>query len=88
MLTQTSQLFKSLPAMPVVEEDNMSGISHLIAAAVVDSSFRKLLLTNPAHALEKGYRGQFFRLSNEERHHILSIRASSLPEFATQLLGC
>ena len=88
MLTQTSQRFSSIPTMPAVEDVGILGVSHLIAAAVVDSSFRNLLLTNPIRALEKGYYGQFFHLTNEERHRILSIHASSLPEFATQLLDC
>lgn len=86
MLTQTSQIIRSIPSLPLVDEGSRAGVNHLIAAAVVDSSFRKLLLADPVQALEKGYYGQLFRLTHEERRRILSIQAGSLPDFARQLL--
>jgi hypothetical protein len=88
MVLQTSHVFKCMPILQTVENTNVGGVSSLIAAAVVDSSFRELLLANPAYALEKGYYGQFFRLSDEERQLVESIRATSLSDFASQLVGC
>ena len=86
MLTQTSQIIRSIPLVPSVDESSKAGMSHLIAAAVVDSSFRELLLTDPNQALERGYYGQLFRLTHEERIRVLSIQADSLPDFARQLV--
>lgn len=60
-------------------------LSRLITAAVVNQKFCTLLLTNPAMALATGYNGELFRLATEEQELILSIRATSLADFATQL---
>jgi hypothetical protein len=62
-------------------------LSRLLTAAVVNRSFCKLLLTNPAKALDKGYNGESFRLAREEQDLILSIQAHSLADFAKQLTG-
>jgi hypothetical protein len=61
-------------------------ISKLLTAAVVNSNFRKLLLTNPAQALAGGYNGEAFRLSKEEREHVMRIKARTLAEFASMLI--
>ena len=66
-------------------QTDRGGISRLLAAAVVNRGFRSLLLTNPEWALARGYQGEYFRLDNEQKDLILSIRAESLAEFATQL---
>ena len=60
-------------------------LSRLITAAVVNQKFCNLLLTNPAMALATGYNGETFRLATEEQELILSIRATSLADFAMQL---
>jgi len=60
-------------------------LSRLINAAVISRDFCRLLLTNPATALRAGYNGDLFHLTSEERDLILSIRASSLADFAWQL---
>jgi hypothetical protein len=88
MVLQTSHVFKCMPILQPVENTSVGGVSGLIAAAVVDSSFRELLLANPAYALEKGYYGQFFNLSDEEHQLVVSIRATSLSDFASQLVDC
>jgi hypothetical protein len=62
-----------------------SELSRLLTAAVVNRGFCKLLLTNPATALERGYNGESFRLGQDEHELILSIRAKSLADFARQL---
>jgi hypothetical protein len=61
------------------------GISRLLTAAVVNRGFRSLLLANPESALARGYQGEHFRLDNEQKNLILSIRADTLADFATQI---
>jgi hypothetical protein len=60
-------------------------ISRLLTAAVINEGFRKMLLTNPELALTKGYKGESFHLSKEERSRITSIHATSLTDFASQI---
>lgn len=62
-------------------------ISRLLTAAVVNQTFCRLLLTNPASALAKGYNGEAFMLKSEERERVLSIQARSLSDFALKLTG-
>lgn len=57
-----------------------------MAAAVVNQGFCALLLVNPEAALAKGYNGAPFRLAPEERRILLSIRATTLRDFASQLV--
>ena len=59
--------------------------SKLLTAAVVSKAFCQLLLTNPAQALEDGYNGMRFALTNQEKELLLSIRAQSLSELASQI---
>lgn len=59
-------------------------ISRLLTAAVINSQFRQLLLTNPEKAISAGYRGETFHLGRDEKQHISSIRATSLADFASQ----
>jgi len=61
-----------------------SAVSRLINAALVDRAFEYLLLTDPLSALACGYNGESFQLAEGEREFILSIRASSLVDFAAQ----
>lgn len=68
-----------------MRSNNNGELSRLITAAVVNQKFCNLLLTNPAMALATGYGGESFRLPKEEQTLILSIRATSLADFATQL---
>ena len=51
----------------------------------VRRSFCQMLLTNPAQALEVGYNGMRFALSNQEKELVLSIQAKSLSELASQI---
>lgn len=64
---------------------NGKELSRLITAAVVNQGFCNLLLANPAIALAAGYNGEPFHLATEEQELILSIRATTLADFATQL---
>jgi hypothetical protein len=61
-------------------------LNRLLSAAVVSPRFCRLLLTDPATALEKGFNGEGFALNQDERRRVLNIRASSLQSFASQLI--
>lgn len=60
-------------------------VNKLLTAAVVSQAFCQLLLSNPAQALEDGYNGMRFALTNQEKELLLSIRAKSLSELASQI---
>ncbi|HNK62991.1 MAG TPA: hypothetical protein PKL78_08055 [Anaerolineales bacterium] len=62
-----------------------NGLSRVFAAAVVNRQFCQFLLQDPAHALQNGYMGETFQLSDEERVLLVSIRAESLPDLARKL---
>ncbi len=59
--------------------------SRILTAAVINMQFRKLLLSNPAKAIENGYGGEMFSLAREEKRRVAAIRATSLADFASQL---
>ncbi|HTX93276.1 MAG TPA: hypothetical protein VMC09_18820 [Anaerolineales bacterium] len=61
-------------------------LNRLMAAAVVNEKFCRLLLEDPGLALDSGYQGESFLFTSEERSLILSIRADSLAELASQLV--
>jgi len=63
-----------------------SGLNSVFAAAVVNQSFRETLLRNPEAALDQGYLGKGFSLSQKETSLILSINASSLTDLARQVI--
>jgi len=62
-------------------------LRRLLTAAVVSRRFCGLLLTDPLQAVTAGYNGETFTLSSEEVQQILAVKASSLREFALQLLA-
>lgn len=74
---------------PVKVNDSMSiqsaALSRLFAAAVVNQQFCEILLTNPQEALRRGYLGETFTLTKDERDLIVSIRARSLADLAREL---
>ena len=61
-------------------------LNRLVTAAVVSKRFCELLLNDPAGAIAAGYDGEAFLLTAEEQDLVLSIQASTLGEFARQLL--
>jgi hypothetical protein len=61
-------------------------ISRLISTAVVSKTFCNQLLTDPATALQSGFQGETFELLPEEEVIVLSIRATCIQDFASQLL--
>jgi len=56
--------------------------SRILSAAVVNKKFRKLLLSNPGMAIQKGYGGEAFQLGKEETERINAIQVNNLEEFA------
>jgi hypothetical protein len=62
-----------------------TGLSRMFAAAVVNQQFCEMLLNNPQEALRKGYLGETFTLTKDERDLIVSIRARSLADLAREL---
>lgn len=60
-------------------------LSRIFAAAVVSRQFCQMLLHDPHHALQTGYLGETFKLSDEERDLLMSIRAESLADLARQM---
>ena len=60
-------------------------ISRLLVAAAINPKFCAALLTNPQHALQAGFGGEGFPLSQTARDRLVSIRASTLPEFVFKL---
>jgi hypothetical protein len=69
----------------VVVSSNGAELSRLINAAVVSQDFCNLLLADPALAVAEGYKGESFHLGAEDQELILSIRATSLSDFALQM---
>ena len=64
---------------------NLTGLSKLFEAAVVNRQFCQLLLSQPEAALRQGYMGNAFDLTLEEQALIISIQANSLPDLASQV---
>lgn len=60
-------------------------ISRLLSAAVINRSFRELLLSDPARALSQGFQGEKFPLDRAEQSLILSIQAETLGDLAAQI---
>jgi len=76
-----NQVEVSTGALPHSKE-----INRLLTAAIVSRRFCSLLLTDPIQALTKGYNGETFKLTAEEVQQIRAIKASSLRDFALQLI--
>jgi hypothetical protein len=74
------------PLSPARQDDQLE-ISRLLAAAVVSPSFCSLLLEDPKQAIENGYQGETFHLSDLERYLLLFIHADSLTDLARQVVA-
>jgi hypothetical protein len=75
------------PVYPIEKVTATHGLSRLVTAAVVNQTFCQLLLNDPARALDAGFSGETFQLTPDERRTVLAIRATSLADFARQLLA-
>jgi hypothetical protein len=70
------------PETPTYCEEDKVEMGRLINAALVDRDFCNLLLSDPSAALEKGFNGKMFRLSARDRQFMLTVKATSLTNFA------
>lgn len=70
----------TVPSHQVQRAGGQRGLNHLLAAAVVSRQFREMLLQDPEAALQRGYLGEKFELSHEEREQLTSVRARSLAD--------
>jgi hypothetical protein len=66
--------------------ESYPGLNSVFAAAVVNRAFSEMLLKDPEAALQQGYLGKGFALSQEETAVILSASANSLSELAQQVI--
>ncbi len=66
-------------------EATRTGLHRLFAAAIVSDQFRATLLREPEEALAKGYLGQTFLLTDQEKKIIKTIRAENLTDFAQKV---
>jgi hypothetical protein len=74
----------SLMAMPSTE-DHLE-LFRLLAAAIVNPSFCQQLLVDPKQAIDNGYQGETFHLSDSERYLLLFVHTDSLVELARQIV--
>ncbi|HEY5270790.1 MAG TPA: hypothetical protein VII97_10665 [Anaerolineales bacterium] len=84
MLT-TTELQYSVSLMVSPSQEDHLELSRLLAAAIVNPSFCHLLLDDPKLAVENGYQGETFLLSDAARYLLSLIRADSLVELARQI---
>jgi hypothetical protein len=80
----TKPLTRQSVATLEVSKDTDS-ITRLLVAAAVNQGFCAALLKDPQHALQAGFGGEGFPLSQTTLNRLVSIRASTLPEFALKL---
>lgn len=78
------QVYPNVTMMHLTEPP-VSGLNRLFSAAVVNPQFCRLLLNDPGSALQQGYLGNTFGLTMEEQAIILSAKARSLSELASQV---
>ncbi len=62
-----------------------TGLHRLFAAAIVSDQFRTTLLREPEEALAKGYLGQTFPLTDQEKKIIRTTHAENLTDFAQKV---
>jgi hypothetical protein len=74
------------PSIATVDvSKDADSISRLLVAAAVNPKFCARLLADPRHAVKAGFAGEAFQVSPSTLNTLVSIRASSLPEFAHKL---
>lgn len=79
---------KSLVQQPVKVSDSfddVSSINRLLAAAAINPHFKNRLLENPKQALNGGFGGEQFHLSQPTLELLVSVQASTLSEFVCKL---
>ena len=73
------------PSLGYRKPTERNGLHRLFAAAIVNNQFRETLLREPEAALESGYLGQPFALSDQEKKIIQSARAKTLTDLAQKV---
>ena len=84
----TMLTLNSYPTQPLRLDraaNSRTGLHRLFAAAIVNDQFRETLLNKPEEALARGYLGQPFSLTDQERTIIKSIRADTLTDLAQKV---
>src|SRR5689334_20728955 len=76
----TSDLYRQLEEKPNLFSE---GLVKAFAAAVIDKSFERKFVENPLEAIEIGFLGETFEISDDERKIFQSMRAKSLTDLAS-----
>ncbi len=79
---------KPLVRRPIATLDvskDTDSVTRLLMAAAINPRFCAALLTNPQHAIQAGFGGEGFPLSQATLNRLALIRASTLPEFVFKL---
>ena len=64
---------------------NQTDLDRLVCAGIVDQHFRALLVRDPLRAVEEGFYGEVFHLTEEERTLLASIHVSDFDEFVREI---
>ena len=77
---RTFELYQQLE-----EKSNLfsDGLVRAFAAAVVDKSFERDFVKNPLEAIETGFLGETFEITDDEKKIFESMRAHSLTDLAS-----
>ena len=64
---------------------DQTDLDRLVCAGIVDQQFRALLVRDPLRAVEEGFYGEVFHLTEEERTLLANIHASDFDEFVREV---
>lgn len=73
------------PIATLEASKDTDSISRLLVAAAINPRFCASLLADPQHALQAGFGGEGFPLSQTVLNRLVGIQASTLPEFVLKL---
>ncbi|MBN1451082.1 MAG: hypothetical protein JW963_08720 [Anaerolineales bacterium] len=74
------------PSIAITDSSkDLASINRLLAAAAISPRFRSRLLADPGQTLRAGFGGEHFPLSQPVREALISIRASTMPDFVCKL---
>ncbi len=62
-----------------------SELERVVCAGAISETFRRQLLNDPSKALQVGYMGQPFQLTNEEMRFLAGLEVRDFQEFASQV---
>jgi hypothetical protein len=82
---------KPLTRQPLITTElsnEISVIRRMLTAAAISPRFCATLLDDPGQAIQKGFGGEQFHLSESTIIQLASIRAVTLPEFIQRLDEC